>query len=749
MAFFVALEYATHFALVELARAPLPPPPPGDALFGEAPAPLGPPRWWLVVLLPALGGLCAGLLVQYLAPEAEGTGTDELIRAFHRARGVVRPRAPLVKAIATIFTLASGGSAGKEGPVAHVGGGIGSVIAGLLRLNARDRRILLLAGTAGGLGAIFRAPLGSAITAVEVIYREDFESEALVPAVVSSITAYSVFVLLLGGHQIFAIPALAPFRPIEIPGYVLLALVSAPVGRAYIWTFRTMRRRVFARLPIARPLRPMLGGLAVGAICLFVPEAYGTGWGWLQRALDGQLVVTTLALVVAAKIVTTSLTVGSGGSGGVFGPTLFIGGMLGALVGYGGAALAPAFFPNPAAYVLVGMASFFAGVASAPIGALLMVAEMSGGYALLPPLMLVSVLAILLARGSSIYENQEKDRFSSPAHFADMTVNLLEEMRVGDVFKRSDAVTTVSPSTRFSALRELVFASEGATVPVVDDAHRLVGLVTADQLRPVLDESQLDGFVVAGDIAAAPLLLLPDDDLYRAHELFRSSGCPAASGGRAREPRRPARGADRRHARLPRHDARLRARAGPAPRGVSGGPPRQRAQRGVDERGVAVRERQADHVEVQVGLEPPVRERRPGEEHAGGVERDDEERGGEPQPAPERLRARAVQDDVPREGERRPGRERERDELRGEEHGSSHGRVRLDHAEAVHPDRIAAGRRRVAGDRREDGRRQCQGDRPGLGLLQSPPRQYERPPPRARGAAACQMDRAEARLAPN
>jgi CIC family chloride channel protein len=364
------------------------------------------------------------------------------------------------------------------------------------------------------------------ITAVEVIYREDFESEALVPSVVSSITAYTVFVLLLGGHRIFSIPELAAFRPIEIPGYVLLALVSAPVGRAYIWLFRAVRRRVFARLPLWRPLRPMLGGLAVGAIALFVPEAHGTGWGWLQLALDGKMVVATLALVVAAKIVTTSLTVGSGGSGGVFGPTLFIGGMLGALVGYGGAALAPALFPNPAAYVLVGMASFFAGVASAPIGALLMVAEMSGGYVLLPPLMLVSVLAILLARGTSIYENQEKDRFSSPAHFADMTVNLLEEMRGGDVFQRSDAATTVLPSTRFSALRELVFASEGSTVPVVDEARRLIGLVTADQLRPVLDEAQLDGFVVAGDIAAAPLLLLVDDDLYRAHELFRSSGCP-------------------------------------------------------------------------------------------------------------------------------------------------------------------------------------------------------------------------------
>src|SRR5262245_24671963 len=302
-AFFAALELTTHFLLVDLARAPLPPPPPGDAILGtSAGAAAGPPRVWLIVLMPALGGLVAGLLVQYLAPEAEGTGTDELIRAFHRARGVVRPRAPLVKAIATIVTLASGGSAGKEGPTAHVGGGIGSVIAGLLGLSARDRRILLLAGTAGGLGAIFRAPLGSAITAVEVIYREDFESEALVPAVVSSITAYTVFVLLVGGHRIFAIPELGPFRPIELPGYVVLALVSAPVGRAYIWVFRAMRRRVFARLPVWRPLRPMLGGLCVGVIGAFVPEAYGAGWGWLQRALDGQIVIGTLALVVAAKI---------------------------------------------------------------------------------------------------------------------------------------------------------------------------------------------------------------------------------------------------------------------------------------------------------------------------------------------------------------------------------------------------------------------------------------------------------------
>jgi CIC family chloride channel protein len=539
--FFVALEYATHFTMHELARA-VTPVPPGDVFFAPEAGYAGPPRRWLLFLLPAIGGLVSGLFVYRFAPEAEGAGTDEMIRAFHRARGVVRPRVPLVKAAATIVTLATGGSAGKEGPVAQIGGGIGSVLATWLGFNARDRRILLLAGTAGGLGAIFRAPLGSAITAIEVLYREDFESDALIPCVISSVTAYVVFVLLLGGQRIFAVPDFPLFTPIELPGYVLLALVSVPVGRAYIALFKFMRARVFNRFKGPRALRPMIGGLCVGAIGFAVPEAFGVGWGYLQKAIDGQLVVQSLGLIVVAKIFATCFTVGSGGSGGVFGPTLFIGGMLGALVGYGGALFSPELFPNPAAFVLVGMASFFAGVASAPIGAMLMVTEMTGGYALLPPLMLVSVLSILLARGNSIYDHQVKDRFSSPAHLGDLTINVLEEMRVADVYHASEAIVSVAPGTRFQRVRELVLASGDATLPVVDGDNRLVGLLTAEQIRPVLDERQLDGFIVAGDIAAAPVALQPDDDLYRAHALFRASGCPQIPVVLAADPEDPCAG---------------------------------------------------------------------------------------------------------------------------------------------------------------------------------------------------------------
>ncbi len=536
-AFFVALELASHLVLHELALSS-PPIPPGDAFFAAPEAPAGEPRRWLLFLLPALGGLVSGAIVYRFAPEAEGPGTDEMIRAFHRARGVVRPRVPLVKALATIVTLATGGSAGKEGPVAQIGGGIGSMLANALGLNARDRRILLLAGTAGGLGAIFRAPLGSAITAIEVLYREDFESDALIPCVISSVTAYVVFVLLVGGQRIFAVPEFPLVTPIELPGYVLLALISVPVARAYIGLFRLFRR-VFPSLPGPRALRPMAGGLCVGAIGFFVPEAFGVGWGYLQRAIDGEIVLGALALIVVGKMLATCFTVGSGGSGGVFGPTLFIGGMLGGLVGYGGAELLPDFFPNPSAYVLVGMASFFAGVASAPIGAMLMVAEMTGGYALLPPLMLVSVLSILLSRGRSIYEQQVKDRFSSPAHLGDLTVNVLEEMRVADVYRPASGIASVEPATRFERVREMVLGSDDATVPMIDANGRLAGLLTAEQLRPVLDEHQLDSFIVAGDIAAAPVAVQPDDDLFRAHELFRASGCPQIPVVQAADPEDP------------------------------------------------------------------------------------------------------------------------------------------------------------------------------------------------------------------
>ncbi len=518
------LEVGTHLSFGVLAGMPQPVPP-GDDLI-QVPVELArEPRRWVFFLLPCIGGLLSGILVHRFAAEAAGPGTDEMIRSFHRGRGVIRPRVPVVKGLATLLTISGGGSAGKEGPIAQIGAGLGSYLATRLGLSARDRRILLLAGAAGGLGAIFRAPLGSALTAIEVLYREDFESDALVPCVISSVTAYVVFVLLLGGAQIFSVPSFDLISPIEVPGYLLLAVVAVPIGRSYIWIYHHLRAW-FDGIAIPRMYKPMLGGLGVGMIGFWLPEVYGAGWGFVQQAIDQELAIATMALLVAGKILATSLTIGSGGSGGVFGPTLFIGGMLGGLIGFGGNVLLPEMFPRPDAYVLVGMASFFAGVTSAPIGAMLMVAEMTGGYELLPPLMLVGVVSIILSRGRSIYVQQVQDRFSSPAHIGDLTINVLEELKVSDVFEESESVTTVTPATGFRSLRDLLLRTREATLPVLSPRGELVGLLTAEQIRPVMDDHQLSGFVVAGDIAIPPVFVHPDDDLYRAHELFRASGCP-------------------------------------------------------------------------------------------------------------------------------------------------------------------------------------------------------------------------------
>jgi chloride channel protein, CIC family len=524
-AFFTALEIATHVTFGVLAGMP-PLPPPGDQLLHVSGEVTRDPRPWVAVLLPSIGGLLSGLLVYRYAPETEGHGTDEMIRAFHHQRGLIRARVPLVKGLATICTLATGGSAGKEGPVAQIGAGLGSLVAQTLGLSVRDRRILLLAGVAGGLGAIFRAPLGSAITAIEVLYREDFESDALIPCVISSVTAYVVFVLLMGSTRVFAVPEFPLVAPVELVGYLVLAILCVPVGRLYIWLFYGSRDRFFRRLPIPRAALPMLGGLGVGILGLGVPQVYGTGWGWIQEGIDGHLALSTLALCALAKILATSLTIGSGGSGGVFGPTLFIGAMLGGFVGFSGHAIAPALFPHPAAYVLVGMASFFAGVASAPIGAMLMVAEMTDGYALLPALMLVSFVAIVLQRGHSIYTFQLKDRFRSPAHAGDLVMNVLEEMRVSDVYRPAREIVSVSSAAKFDAVRRLVLSSQQSTITVLDSAGDLVGLLTADHIRLVIDDHQLDRFVVAGDICAPAASLYLDDDLSRAHQLFHLCGCP-------------------------------------------------------------------------------------------------------------------------------------------------------------------------------------------------------------------------------
>lgn len=495
---------------------------------GAGSPPDGPVRRWLLVLLPVAGGLVAGLLVRTFAPEAEGTGTDSYIEAFHERGGAMRRRVPFVKSLATIATLSSGGSAGKEGPIAQIGAGIGSFLGGYLRMGARARRTLMVAGAAGGLGAIFRAPLGGALTAVEVLYKEDLETDALTPAILSSVTAYTIFCSVKGFTHVFAFEGLAFHNPIQLVFYAVLGLVCSLAGYLYVRFMHGSKRWFFDRLPINKYLVPPLGGLMVGGLGYFYPQVMGQGFGYVQqlildRPIDGLTASAgALALLAVLKIAATSFTISSGGSGGVFAPSLFIGAMLGGCVGTLSHEMFPELVPEVAPYVVVGMGAFFAGVANAPIASLLMVCELTGAYELLPPLMVVATIALVTSRRWSIYTTQVDNKFFSRAHLWEMNPNVLKRVTIHDamrgIYDRGAVIPNDLPLSQMEArAREL----GERNLILENDRGELVGLVALDDLSDREDLEDLDGFVLAHDLVNRRLVYLqPEDNLIAALELF-------------------------------------------------------------------------------------------------------------------------------------------------------------------------------------------------------------------------------------
>ncbi len=489
--------------------------------------------WWLIVLVPAVGGLISGILVFTWAPEAEGHGTDAMIRAFHRGGGIIRTRVPVIKTIASIITIGTGGSAGQEGPIAQIGAGFGSWLARLLRLSPTERRLLMLAGTAGGVGAIFRAPLGGALFAGEVLYASTaFESAALLPCLASSIVAYSTFALFITPQPVFSLPGMAFHGLRELPLFMVLTLACAALGWVYVRVFYGLRDWLFKPMPIPRQLKPAIGGLMLGVLALAFPQVMAGGYGWVQWGAIGMPPALTLSgeqsflphmgmemllILAVLKIVATGLTISSGGSGGVFGPSMLIGGMLGGACGQFLASRFPGAQLNPATFVLVGMGGFFAGVSKTPLTSIVMVSEMTGSYSLLVPLMLACAMNMAISRRWTIYEEQVPSPIDSPAHQGDFVVDILEQIRVADVGVRSEGLEKIPAATPFRDLIHVVARSAETLFPVVDAQGRLTGIFTLRDLRIALLGAEWGPLVVADDLAYRPVVsVTPDDNLHTA-----------------------------------------------------------------------------------------------------------------------------------------------------------------------------------------------------------------------------------------
>ena len=385
---------------------------------------VGPHGLWLIPAVTTLGGLLSGFLVYRFAPEAEGHGTDTVVDAFHRREGVIRARVPPIKMVASAITIGSGGSAGREGPIALITAGLASVYAKLAHRPEEDRRLLLLAGMAAGLSAIFRTPMGTGVFAIEVLYgRMEFEVGALLYTMFSSAVAYTVNGVFVGFQPLFRVPAIPTpvFR--DYASYAALGIAAGLVGTALPVVFYGARD-MFRKLPVPLWTKPAVGGLLLGLLALWLPQVLGGGYGWIQLAIDGHLALKILVVLIFAKMVAFALTVGSGGSGGVFAPSLFVGAML-------GGTFAVVLHQMPAVFAVVGMAAVFGAAARVPIATMLMVTEMAGGYHLLVPAGMAVMISYLLQaqlsshlKYRSLYEGQVPRRTDSPAHY-------LEHIRIG------------------------------------------------------------------------------------------------------------------------------------------------------------------------------------------------------------------------------------------------------------------------------------------------------------------------------
>lgn len=510
-------------------------------------------RPWLAVPVLALGGALAGWIASRFAVRAAGGGTEHAIEAFHRGRGLIPLRLTLTKLAASTATLGSAGSAGREGPISLVGAGFGAYVAARLGLVVRDRRTLLVAGIAGGIAAVFHAPFAAAIFAVEVLYRgPDLEGDALVPAAISSILAFIVAGVLESlwhaavgieasvTGSMLSVPAGAGFATgdwLHLIGYLAVAVACAAGAMLFIALLAAIRS-IGERTCPPLWLRAAGGAAATGAIAVGLwyaltalaggPDAsigfvvLGPGYGILQRSMEampGLILALALTLVAVAKMLATACTVGSGGSGGVFAPSLVIGGCLGGAVAAAlhGLPIAP---PMPAG-VLVGMAAFLAASHRTPIAAIFMSCEIGGSYTLLIPSLWTCGIAVLLLGRRSIIPGQPWSQAQSGAHGEGRAHDPFSEARVSELIADEPPARTLEPSSTLADCRAVLAGTGQTVIPVLAPGGKLLGVVTIDDLRQFLDDHAADELVRVADLLAGRAVALhPEDSLSRALRRF-------------------------------------------------------------------------------------------------------------------------------------------------------------------------------------------------------------------------------------
>ena len=470
--------------------------------------------WTYKVWIPAAGGLIVGPLVYFLAREAKGHGVPEVMEAVALRSGVIRKRVVVVKTLASAISISTGGSVGREGPIVQIGSAIGSTLGQMLKVSQDRMRTLVGCGAAAGIAATFNAPIAGSMFALEVILG-DFGLATFSPIVISSVVATAVSRAFLGDTPAFIVPAYELVSAWEFPMYLVLGLFCAVVGVTFIKVLYRVED-LFDEFKFPEYLKAVIGGLILGFGGLVFPQILGVGYGAIDLALMQQMAWWLLLVLIAVKILATSITIGSGGSGGVFAPSLFLGAMAGGFFG----AVVHQLFPNvtasPGAYSIVGMGAVVSATTHGPLAAILILFEMTGDYEIILPLMFACIIGTIAAgqlKQDSIYTLKLARRGVNIREGKE--VNVLKSMRVKEVM--SSTVETIPESSTVDIMADKISKSKFNSFPVLNAENKLVGIISFNDYSEAIFDEDLRHLVVAKDLATSDVMTVSsDDDLYTA-----------------------------------------------------------------------------------------------------------------------------------------------------------------------------------------------------------------------------------------
>ena len=478
--------------------------------------------WYLKVGLPALGGLVVGLTIHFFAKEAKGHGVPEVMAAIALKGGLIRKRVAIAKIFASAVTIGSGGSVGREGPMVQIGASIGSLFGQLFRVPSMHMRTAVGCGAAAGIAATFNAPIAGVLFALEIIIG-DFGVMSFSPVVLSSVTATVISRYHFGDMPAFIIPDYAIVSLWEYCFYPLLGVIAGLVALTFT-TVLYKSEDIFDALKIPEWTKPALGGALLGAVILRFPEIFGVGYGAMNLSLMNHLGLWTLFLLIWIKILASSITLGSGGSGGIFAPSLFIGAMTGGCFGAALNLIFPAITAQPGAYALVAMGGVVAGTTYAPITAIIIIFELTGSYSIILPLMITCITATVLnsnIRRGSIYTIKLLRRGIDLTAGRERTI--LQGMYVREVMNCQ--IHTIPEGLPLNSIL-FTFQTENAPyLHLVDSDGRLTGIISFRDIRGILHEEGLEHLLIAKDIASTKLAVVtPDDTLKEALDLMTLRG---------------------------------------------------------------------------------------------------------------------------------------------------------------------------------------------------------------------------------